>query len=210
MPEVAGRLLQFPGEPGGDAVIRVDLKYLLSRKQPYTCTSLHYRWSTLWTADIPPDYGDMLSQQLRRIEGLHPPMMTPYGFKAAVGAMYDMRAMARTVKRAVETTLAAGTPWIVTRESDGSNWSFHFGRRLIVNRFLGTTWQPDGENPNFTPFGRRLARELHDPDNQLGSAYAHHLFMGISDAQDWSSVDAEYERRVTEVASTRGLTVDWE
>lgn len=210
---IEGRTLQFPGSPDTDPMIRVDLKYLVTSRSAFTHRYLNFR-RDVSSHNQSPCYGDMLSQQLRRVEGVGDVTITHYGCKVGIGAMYDIRDMNRKVRKAVEFTLASSVPWIVVRGHDRLNWAYLFGAALLQNRHNHIDVRRTPDPQGLTELGERLRAGLSSKSesNNHGVRMFNDFraFMTASGDQDWPTLDAEFDALVTEVVGRRDLTIEWD
>lgn len=212
MLSIPGRILFFPETETTDQTYRVDLKHLVTPRAPYHFDNLWY-----YGDRVPrPDYGSMLGQQLRRIDGIASVTITHYGCKVTAGALYEPRKVKQDVRRAVEFTLTSQIPWTV-RRPDTLNWSFCFSERLIHpnrTRVDIRRGQDQDERRGLTGFGHMIASQFH---TDLGGPYTlqeYNLFMKIDDderdEQAWPGQAAVFEPLLIKLIGKRRVTIDWE
>lgn len=209
MLDIPARMLEFPATADSEHTIRIDLRYLLTQRQPYTHAHLNYHADREWPTK--PDYGLMLSQQLRRIEGVSVVTITHYGCKVQIGAYYDPRELKKRIREAVEFTLKTAIPWTVGRNRRDKELSFCFGRAIVTGSSTGVNLTDHREDHKaITDFGRRVITGLNHPMGKPWILYEHHLFMGVNDPQDWATIDLEFDRLAAKLVGVRDARFDWE
>jgi hypothetical protein len=210
--EVAGRTMPVPETDSHGQIVRVDLRYLLTRARPFTRSYLR-----VYSDEVAvPDAGFMLSQRLRLIEGVESVTITHYGCRVEIGSLYDAREMTKQIRWAVEFTLATRVPWTVHRATNNANWSFRFASPLLVKSSCmpHVDISKDLNLQLVSEFGWETFTGLSAPMAVPGSYYPYHLFMDFAgeepEDKGWPALDWLYHGLLTEVCGRRDLTVDWE
>ncbi len=136
---VKGRVAVLPPETrDGNPDVRVNLDFRLTEESPRRYDSLDY----LADNHSVVDYGAMLSQQLRRIDGVDSVAMGHYGCLVTVGGIFGRAHLKDEIIATVERTISVRIPWIVGRS--GSNWMFRFASPLMTT----SGWIDNPDNPS--------------------------------------------------------------
>lgn len=214
MATVAGRITQHPAENK----ITVDLQHCISTVAPYTDTNLDVLRDRFTPLAI--SYGQMLSQRIRRLPGVVDITVNPYGLSVTIGALYPMRNMARAIKLTVETVMAFGTPWTVSRDADNENWHFRFGKQLCTNSHTRINLRKKGDDEllglaGVTPFGRQATLTLRHYLVRPEKLREYYLVMEsvtklLHSPTDWAQLDGGLEKLVTLLVGNRDFTIDWD
>lgn len=195
-------------------VLRVDLGCLLTNKPRRSYLSRDFlddSFGGLYTCD----YGDMLSQHLRRIEGVGVVRIEHYGFEAEIGRAYGFGEILGKIKAAVEFVLWHKYPWIVTRDGSGFNWRYTFGEYLTAP---GCAVEVGPNQQSYlTDFGCQVLQGLAGISDRarVDKVVDGTMIMDIigqrPSPQEWrGAIDPMWDVAVTESVGSRDIRVVWD
>lgn len=202
-----------------DNVLKVDLSYLLT-DFPREYANRNFRADVFRAATC--TYGDMLSQQLRQINGVGAVRINHYSFEAEIGWAFDYVRVEESVREMTEFVLSQAVPWVVTRNSDGSsNWRYTYGD------YLGSTpgspvqirqmhYEEDGSGANaLTDLGRKVIQSLRGDDGEIcvghitdGSAFMYGTDRFLS--KQLRGLDSTFDYKASKVAGLRRVGAVWD
>lgn len=201
-----GRIIALQPTISSGPVIRIDLKYPLSRRSPYTLTNPNYLRDEIQGG---VDYGMMLSQHLRRVEGVVSTTINPYGCLVETGIMYDAQALKERLGEVTQSVLTSAAPWMAKRDGNELNWAYAFGQPITYHGVV----RPAGVGPDayLTPLGERLEAGIETI--LVGSVNVSSSFIYVNPnlkPENWTVMDATYDAIVQEAVGHREFTIEWQ